>query len=91
MMNIFKNILFPNNLFTLHNMKISCWSCNKEIQKQVPNLFCSHCKVLQKPDEKSNHFQIMGLEESYDIDDTYLSKKYKELQRYLHPDKFANK
>ncbi|CAH2230324.1 jg4257, partial [Pararge aegeria aegeria] len=34
---------------------------------------------------------ILGVKETYDIDDTELAKKYKDLQKYLHPDKYANR
>lgn len=81
-----QRILWHTNL-----VKISCWSCGKEVQSLISNLFCSHCKVLQKPNQKDNYFKIMGIEENYDIDDTYLAKKYKELQKHLHPDKYSNK
>ncbi|CAK1541720.1 unnamed protein product [Leptosia nina] len=33
----------------------------------------------------------MGLNESYDLNEEDLSKKYKQMQKYLHPDKYANK
>ncbi|XP_026754858.1 iron-sulfur cluster co-chaperone protein HscB [Galleria mellonella] len=71
--------------------QISCWSCGKDIKTLVSNLFCSHCQVLQEPDKNSNYFKIMGVRETYDLDENELAKKYKDLQKYLHPDKFANK
>ncbi|GBP42994.1 Iron-sulfur cluster co-chaperone protein HscB, mitochondrial [Eumeta japonica] len=33
----------------------------------------------------------MGVPETYDIDEQDLSKKYKDLQKFLHPDKFTNR
>ncbi|CAG4932472.1 unnamed protein product [Colias eurytheme] len=33
----------------------------------------------------------MGINETYDLDETDLAKRYKELQKYLHPDKYANR
>ncbi|KAJ0173122.1 hypothetical protein K1T71_011298 [Dendrolimus kikuchii] len=69
---------------------ISCWCCGKHINN-VSNLFCSNCNALQSPDEKENYFKVMGVNETYDLDENDLAKKYKDLQKYLHPDKFANK
>ncbi|KAL4712334.1 hypothetical protein ACJJTC_001495 [Scirpophaga incertulas] len=85
---LFYNAIF--NKVPYHIRFISCWSCGQDF-KLDSNLFCSNCNSLQKPEENKNYFNIMGLQESYDIDDTELAKKYKELQKYLHPDKFANK
>lgn len=70
---------------------ISCWSCGNKINKLVSNLFCSNCKALQRPDELDNYFKVLGVKETYDLDETELSKKYKDLQKYLHPDKYGNR
>lgn len=69
----------------------SCWSCGKDVRNMDLDLFCSSCNALQEPDKKENYFKIMGVKESYDLDETELAKKFKELQKYLHPDKFANR
>ena len=37
-----------------------------------------------------NHFELFGLPVSYEVDQTILSDHYRELQRTVHPDKFAN-
>ncbi|KAJ8712696.1 hypothetical protein PYW08_008000 [Mythimna loreyi] len=70
---------------------VSCWSCGKDVQAKAPGLFCGSCNALQQPPKGENYFKIMGVSESYDLDETELAKKYKELQKYLHPDKFANR
>jgi molecular chaperone HscB len=38
----------------------------------------------------NNYFELFGLPESYDLDLTELSKRYRKLQNAIHPDKFAN-
>ncbi|XP_064074259.1 iron-sulfur cluster co-chaperone protein HscB [Vanessa tameamea] len=70
---------------------LSCWSCGNNITTMVSNLFCSNCKVLQRPDKSENYFKVLGVKETYDLDESELSMKYKELQKYLHPDKYANR
>ncbi|RVE46901.1 hypothetical protein evm_008462 [Chilo suppressalis] len=78
-----------NSLF--HQLRfMTCWSCGKNL-KLVSNLFCLNCNTLQKPDAHYNYFKIMGVNETYDQNETELAKKYRELQKYLHPDKYANK
>ncbi|XP_050353589.1 iron-sulfur cluster co-chaperone protein HscB [Nymphalis io] len=86
-------ILFWNlNLTRTKQIRyLSCWSCGNSITTMVSNLFCSNCKVLQRPDKSENYFKILGVKETYDLDENELSKKYKELQKYLHPDKYANR
>ena len=37
-----------------------------------------------------NYFELFGLPESYDVDSTELSKRYRKLQNAVHPDKFAS-
>jgi molecular chaperone HscB len=37
-----------------------------------------------------NHFELFGLPVSFEIDIQQLSERYRELQRAVHPDKFAN-
>ncbi|XP_049879597.1 iron-sulfur cluster co-chaperone protein HscB [Pectinophora gossypiella] len=88
-----RNILRLNTFKTsfLQARLASCWSCGQDIKKLVANLFCSNCNVLQKPENHENYFKIMGVSETFDLDEAELAKKYKELQKYLHPDKFANR
>ena len=37
-----------------------------------------------------NYFELFNFPESYDLDLTELSKRYRKLQHTVHPDKFAN-
>lgn len=37
-----------------------------------------------------NHFELFGLEPGFEIDLSRLSTQYRELQKNLHPDRFAN-
>ncbi|MGB0893519.1 MAG: co-chaperone HscB [Parashewanella sp.] len=37
-----------------------------------------------------NYFELFGFNTDYSIDQTQLSERYRELQRLVHPDKFAN-
>ncbi|CAK1590187.1 unnamed protein product [Parnassius mnemosyne] len=70
---------------------LSCWSCGKNTNNSSAHLFCSNCNALQPPEVKENYFKIMGIHETYDLDENDLAMKFKELQKQLHPDKFANK
>jgi molecular chaperone HscB len=41
-------------------------------------------------DFSQNYFQLLGLPQSYHIDREQLQKNYRELQRVLHPDRYAS-
>ena len=55
------------------------------------DLFCAKCKALQEPPENLTYFDIMGIPKSYDLTVAEVQRKYKELQKLLHPDKFGNR
>ena len=42
------------------------------------------------PAPGKNHFELFGLPTTFDIDTNELTVRYRELQRHVHPDKFAN-
>jgi len=52
---------------------------------------CGHCRALQPPPEdlQAITFEIFGIEPSFDIDLADLESRFKNLQREVHPDKFA--
>ena len=39
---------------------------------------------------KQNHFELFGLPVVFDVDTQQLAERYRELQRTLHPDRYAN-
>ncbi|XP_028168640.1 iron-sulfur cluster co-chaperone protein HscB [Ostrinia furnacalis] len=89
----FRRILYNTTIRSplLHHLRaLKCWSCGKEV-KFVSNLFCGTCNALQHPNSHDNYFQLLGVKETYDQDETELAKRYKDLQKYLHPDKFATR
>jgi molecular chaperone HscB len=53
-------------------------------------LFCDACRAVQPPGQ-SDHFARLGLEEGFEVDMTQLDRRYFDLQRQLHPDRFARK
>ncbi|KAK1127426.1 hypothetical protein K0M31_003964 [Melipona bicolor] len=70
------------------NSPSKCWNCNFVYKS---DLFCSKCKVLQEPPENLTYFDLIGISRSYDVKITEIQKKYKELQKLLHPDKYSTK
>ena len=66
-----------------------CWNCNHVHSSYA--FICEKCRTLQEPKEVSTHFDVMGLSQNFRIDTSSLTKKFRELQRIFHPDKFTNK
>lgn len=67
---------------------LKCWNCNYIYKSE---LFCSKCKVLQELPQNLNYFDIIGIKKNYNVVNEEVHKKYRELQKMLHPDKFGNK
>ncbi|WP_135078650.1 Fe-S protein assembly co-chaperone HscB [Terasakiella sp. SH-1] len=65
-----------------------CWSCKGPVGES--DLFCETCHAVQPPGH-IDHFSRLGLHKDYGIDVDGLERTYFELQRHLHPDRFANK
>lgn len=67
---------------------VSCWSCRGPVKSGV--LFCQTCKAVQPPGQIS-HFSRLGMSASFDLDKADLDRRFFDLQRQLHPDRFATR
>ena len=47
-------------------------------------------QAMQSTDLTASYFELFGLPAGFDIDGKALMERYRELQRAVHPDKFAN-
>jgi hypothetical protein len=70
------------------NSPPKCWNCDYMCKSE---LFCDKCKVLQELPQNLTYFDIIGIKKDYNVMNEEIQKKYKELQKMLHPDKFSNK
>lgn len=66
-----------------------CWKCGNNVDNKEQLFFCK-CGVVQSIKEV-DYFELMGIPESFDIDLTSLTQRYRDLQRQLHPDKYTLK
>lgn len=66
----------------------ACWSCHGPVHVGI--LFCPTCKAVQGP-AALDHFQRLGLKIHFKISHNVLDQVYFDLQRQLHPDRFAGK
>lgn len=67
---------------------VACWSCKGPVRAGNP--FCATCKAVQPPGQ-ADHFRRLGIDVTFDLDLAMLDRRYFELQRQLHPDRFATR
>jgi len=70
-----------------HDGVAVCWSCKGPVAAGA--LFCSTCEAVQPPG-RMDHFARLGLEVTFDLDIKELERRYFDMQRRLHPDRFAS-
>jgi molecular chaperone HscB len=63
-----------------------CWSCEKNAGD---GLTCPSCGAIQPPDLKADHFEVFGIERRYPLDLADLERRYKDMTKVLHPDRYA--
>lgn len=62
-----------------------CWQCGR----QASGLFCPACGVLQQP--PAGFYRFFGIEERLSLDLDDLQKRFYDLSRKLHPDRYGRK
>jgi len=76
--------------FTTVTCLAACWKCNANTTATTH--LCGSCGSIQPLDRSNiNFFDIFGIPLSFRVDTSQLSRRHKELQKLLHPDKFAQK
>lgn len=64
-----------------------CWSCKAEVAAGTP--LCPACRKVQPVGRSEDYFSLLGLAREYAIDLPELDRRFRELSRQLHPDRFA--
>ncbi|MSO85460.1 MAG: Fe-S protein assembly co-chaperone HscB [Rhodospirillales bacterium] len=67
---------------------LACWSCGGPTP--ADSLFCVTCAAVQPPGA-ADHFRRLGLQRSFELERANLERRYFDLQRRLHPDRFATR
>ena len=63
-----------------------CWSCEKSAG---PDALCAGCGAIQPVDPAADHFAVLGIGKAFAVDLAAIEKRYKEMSRQIHPDRFA--
>ena len=64
----------------------TCWHCSAA---SPVSLFCQNCNALQAP--SPDYYRFFGFDKRLDMDVTTLQKRFYELSRTLHPDRFTRR
>jgi hypothetical protein len=72
-----------------HDKSSPCWSCGAKDDKSM--FFCRTCDAIQAPPTKTDVFTVFGCAETFDVDVGDISRRFKQLQVKLHPDKWASR
>jgi len=67
-------------------METSCWQCGGPSEQ---SLFCKFCNSLQPP--AADYYRFFGLERRLSLDAAALQKRFYELSRLLHPDRYSRR
>jgi len=62
---------------------VKCRTCARPMHSP---LFCADCHTLH-PADGFDHFDLLGFEPAYDIDDAELRRRYLRVSRDIHPDR----
>ncbi len=66
---------------------LHCWSC-KALEDE-PSSFCPSCRKIQPVGRSEDYFSLLGLPREFAVDPADLERRFRELSRSLHPDRFA--
>jgi molecular chaperone HscB len=75
----------PHNVFRVSTPH-KCWQCGQAVEG---SLFCPACNSLQPP--PADYYDLLGLERRLKLSADDLQKRFYELSRQLHPDRFMRK
>ncbi|XP_077163519.1 iron-sulfur cluster co-chaperone protein HscB [Paroedura picta] len=77
----------------------ACWSCGRALLAAAASSsssssgphFCPACSALQPPDRGADLFRLMGCARTFRLDEAELQRRFRGLQRRLHPDLFSRR
>ncbi len=64
-----------------------CWSCKADVAEGT--VLCPSCRKIQPVGRNEDYFSLLGLAREYELDVSEVERRFRELSRHLHPDRFA--
>ncbi len=77
------------DILGVRNLVHECWQCGHHHTAYVE--FCERCDTLQNVSKRKTYFDLMGVEERFDVDTKALTTNFRQLQKQFHPDKYTQK
>uniref|UniRef100_W8AZR6 Iron-sulfur cluster co-chaperone protein HscB, mitochondrial n=1 Tax=Ceratitis capitata TaxID=7213 RepID=W8AZR6_CERCA len=71
------------------NAESACWNCKQGGRKN--HMICTSCGYLQDVNAEINYFDLLDLQNSFSLQQQELTRRFRQLQTLVHPDKFSNK
>lgn len=68
----------------------NCWNC-RSTKKKLNHFICADCGKIQDIVQEHDFFELLLLPRDFDVPSTELTRKFRQLQNIIHPDKFGNK
>jgi molecular chaperone HscB len=66
---------------------LTCWSCTGAVA--AGEAFCPFCRKIQPVGRSEDYFSLLGLHREFALDLSALERRFRELSRQMHPDRFA--
>ena len=66
---------------------MTCWSCKADVAEGT--VFCPSCRKIQPVGRNEDHFSLLGITREFTLDQADLERRFRDLSRQLHPDRFA--
>ncbi len=66
---------------------MTCWSCKAEVPEGTAS--CVACAKLQPVGRREDYFSLLGLPREFGVDVLALERRFRELSRLIHPDRYA--
>jgi molecular chaperone HscB len=66
---------------------LHCWSC--KTTDEEPSPFCPSCRKIQPVGRTEDYFSLLGLPRQFELEVPEVERRFRELSRTLHPDRFA--
>lgn len=87
------NQVYFSKRFVQNKINYNCWSCTRLLTENEKKKFFCPCdsRVILPVHAERNFFHLFGIEIDYNVEESKLTKNFRNLMKKLHPDLFTLK